>query len=333
MNPILKTIKATLIALLIMAPFNHAFANNAVVASGEASEELVDSMINLASASANLSGAGLYLGGSVAIAIGKPIADVVLQSAEVSMDTISFSTEVLLDGIVTTAQLSQELAHAGVEMSTDVAAFVLHAANAGIHMSTETATLFLNQAVNIAVASGRLSGETATLAAALVSAGVDLSIDVTKLTADAAKAGIQISEEAAKNLITACFKISAQCIEATILAERYLLMTLEEANRILYETSLATVAASIRDGQHAYHFSIETARKLKDLGIDSAKYAKELGVRSVKAGVDLTVSAIQGANEATVVVINTGSGLVISTLDSLTAAVEDATKKIEKATP
>lgn len=333
MNPISKAIQTILMAFLIIASFNQAFAKNAVVASGEASEESVDSMINLASASANLSGAGLDLGGNVVIAVGKPIAKVVLQSAEVSMDAVSFSTEVLLDGLVTTAQLSQELTRAGVELSSDATTLALHAANVGIHMSTETATLFLNQAVNIAAASGRLSSETAALAAALVSAGVDLSIDTAKLIADAAKAGIQISEEAAKNLISACLEISAQCIKSAVVAERYLLMTLEEANRILYETSLATVAASIHAGQQSYKFSMETARKLKDLGIDSAKYAKELGIRSAKASADLAASSIKGANDATVVVINTGSGLIISTLDSLTAAAENATEKIKKVTP
>ncbi len=196
------TLNIILIAFIILFS-TAAHGRNAVVASGEASEASVEAAINLLSASADLSAAGLELGGSIAIELGKPLANIVLTSAEVSMESVAFSTEVLADGFVTTAMLSSELAHAGIDLSVDAVQLVASATAAGIAMSTETAGLFLHQAVNIAAASGRLSGEVATLSVALAAAGVDLSVDSAKLVADAAAKGVAISEEAAKNIITA----------------------------------------------------------------------------------------------------------------------------------
>jgi hypothetical protein len=330
-NEMKKTIQAIKIIIFSLIVLTHgsAHSRNAVVASGEASEEMVGAVLNLASASANLSAAGLYLGGSVAIAVGKPIAEVVLRGAEVSMDSVSFSADVLADGLITTAQLSRKLAGAGVELSADAVMLSAQATKAGIAISADTAALFLNQAVNIAAASGRLSGEVAGFTAALASAGVELSIDSAKLVANAAKSGIKLSEETAEKIIAACLKISNDCINTAVITERYLLMTLEEANRLLYETSIATIAASKQAGKLTYQFTTETAGKFKELGIDGAKYAKELSIRSAKAGAEATTSAIKGANDATVVVINTGSGLIIASLDTLTASVNEATKKVQ----
>ncbi len=324
-----KAIKIVVFFLIVLI-HGSAYSRNAVVTSGEASEEMVGSVLNLASASANLSAASLYLGGSVAIAVGKPVAEVILRSAEISMDSVAFSGEVLTDGLITTAQLSRKLASAGVELSADAVVFSAQATKAGIAISAETAALFLHQAVNIAAASGRLSGEVAGLTAALVSAGVDLSVDSAKLAANAAKAGIKLSEETAGKIITACLKISADCINTAVITERYLLMTLEEANRLLHEASIATVAASKQTGKLTYQFSKETAGRLKELGIDGAKYAQELSIRSAKAGAEAVTLTIKGANDVTVVVINTGSGLIIASLDSLTASINETTKKIKK---
>lgn len=223
------TFKMTLLALIVLFCGN-AYGGNAVVASGEASEEMLDAGLNLASASANLSSASLYLGGTVAITLGKPVAELILNSAEVSMDSVSFSAEVLADGLVTTAQLSKKLASAGVELSADAAMVAAHATQAGVAISAETAAIFLNQAVNIAAASGRLSGEVAEFTDALASAGVELSADSAQLVANAAKAGIELSEDTARNIVAACLEISNECINAAVVTERYLLMTLEEAN-------------------------------------------------------------------------------------------------------
>ena len=327
-----KTVRAInmMISFLIVFVNGNAYSRNAVVASGDASEEMVGAVLNLASASANLSAAGLYLGGSVAIAVGKPVAEVVLQGAEFSMDSVSFSAEVLADGLITTVQLSRKISSAGIELSADAIALSEKATKAGIAISEDTAALFLNQAINIAAASGRLSGEVAGLTAALTSAGVELSIDSAKLVVNAAKAGVKLSEETADQIIAACLKISTDCINAAVITERYLLITLEEANGLLHETSMATIAASKQAGKLTYQFTTETAGKLKELGIDSAKYAKELSIRSTKAGAETTTLVIKGANDATVVVINTGAGLIIASLDNLTASVNAATKKIKQ---
>ncbi len=97
---------------------------------------------------------------------GKPIATTILDAAEVSGDAMVFSADVLSEGIISTGQLSSDLTRAGVDFSADSATFVANAALAGIYISTDTAEFFLSQAVNIAAASGRLSGETAELAIA-----------------------------------------------------------------------------------------------------------------------------------------------------------------------
>ncbi len=97
----------------------------------------------------------------------------------------------------------------------------------------------------------------------------------------------------------------------------------------MYETSIATVAKSNRAGKKTIEFTLETAGQLQALGIDSAKYAKELSIKAAHATVDTAVISINGANDAIVVVINTGSGMVVASLDKLTAAVEIAAKKIE----
>lgn len=323
-----KTCRLTLFVLIVLFCSN-AYGNNAVTVSGDASQEVVGAAINLASASSHFSAASLYLGGSVVIAVGKPVAGVVLQSAEVSMDTVAFSAEVLTDGLITTVQLSKQLAGAGIELSADAALLAAQATLAGIDISTDTAALFLHQAVNIAAASGKLSGEVATLTGALAAAGVELSVDSAILVANAAKAGIEVSEESAKQLIAACLAISQECIDAAVITERYLVMTLEEANKLLYETSMATVAATKNAGAATYAFTMETAGLLKDLGIDSAKYAKELSVRSAKAGVKVATVTMTGANDVIVVVINTGSGLIVASLNTITASVQEATNKIE----
>jgi hypothetical protein len=322
------TIHIILLALIVSFA-TAAHGSNAVVASGEATEASVEAAVNLLSASANLSAAGLELGGSIAIEIGRPVAEIVLTSAEVSMESVAFSTEVLVDGLVTTAMLSNELAHAGIALTVDAVQLAALATGAGIAMSADTAGLFLHQAVNIAAASGRLSGEVAELAVTLAAAGVELSVDSARLVADAAVQGVAISEEAAKNIIAASLTIANECINAAVVTERYILMTLEEANRLLRETSVATVAAAIKTGKQAARFTAATAGHLKQLGIDSAKYSRELSERAVKAGVNAAVVTIKGANDATVVVINTGSGLIVASLDTLTAAVEKTTKSLQ----
>ncbi|MCI5161849.1 MAG: hypothetical protein D3917_07465 [Candidatus Electrothrix sp. AX5] len=322
------TLHIILIALIVSFS-TVAHGKNAIVASGEASKASVEAAINILSASADLSAAGLELGGNIAIELGKPLANIVLTSAEVSMESVAFSTEVLADGFVTTAMLSNELAHAGIDLSVDAAQLAASATAAGITMSAETAGLFLHQAVNIAAASGRLSGEVAKLSVALAAAGVELSVDSAKLVADAAAKGVTISEEAAKNIITASLSIAKECIAAAVVTERYILMTLEEANTLLRETSMATVAAAIKTGRQTVEFTAATASHLKQLGINSVKYSKELSKRAATAAVNATIVTVNGANDATVVVINTGSGLIVASLDTLTAAVEKTTKKIQ----
>jgi len=252
----------------------------------------------------------------------------VLETVRISGASLAFSADVLADGLKTTAEMSAELTLAGVEFSADTTVFIARAASAGIHLSADTAEIFLTQAVNIAAASGRLSGESAKLAAAMAKAGVELSADAAILVANAGRAGIHISEETARRFIAASLDIADECIQSTVIAERYVVMTLAEANALLKEASLATVRAGIRGGRQVYTFTARTAGYLNDLGIDSAKYAKELTVQAFDATTDAVIHSVRGANDAVVVVINTGSGLVVATMDSLTASIEDTTNKI-----
>ncbi|MCW5213362.1 hypothetical protein VU04_10690, partial [Desulfobulbus sp. TB] len=134
----LHTLHVILIAFIVSFS-STAHGRNAIVASGEASEASVEAAINLLSASVDLSAASLELGGSIAIELGKPLANIVLTSAEVSMESVAFSTEVLADGVVTTAMLSSELAHAGIDLSVDAGQLAASATAAGIAMSAETA--------------------------------------------------------------------------------------------------------------------------------------------------------------------------------------------------
>ncbi len=322
-----KKIKLLIITLLLFCTTS-SHAGNSFIASGEASEGMSEAALHLASASATLSGASLHLSGEVAIALGKPVAETILQAAAISGDAVIFSSSVLAQGLVTTAQLSSDLTHAGIEFSTDAALLVASAAHAGIHISIDTAELFLSQAVNIAAASGRLSGEAAELALALGAAGVELSADSVKIVAAAGKAGLAISTEAAEQLISASLVIAAGCIERAVIAEHYVLMTLEEANSILHEASIATVKAGLAAGRTTYAFTAATAGHLHSLGIDSAKFAKELTIKAAQTTSEAVVHSVHGANDAIVVVINSGSGLIVATLDELTAAVENTTHRI-----
>ena len=321
---------AALIATGIFFCSAPAFAGSPMTASGEASEDMIESTVCLASASAPLSGASVYLSGSAVITAGHAVPTTVLDAAEVSGDAVVFSGEVLVDGLTTTAMLSRDLTLAGVDFSADSARLVADAAGAGIHLSVDTAELFLDQAAQIAAASGRLSGETAELAVSLAIAGVTISADSTRLVADAAAAGIEISEDAAENLITASLAIAAECIETAVITERYVLMTLEEANRLLREASVTTVRTTIEAGRKTYTFSRETAGHLQSLGIDAGRFAAELSRKAATATVDGVTHTVRGANDAIVVVINTGSGLVVASLDSITEKVESTTAKIQK---
>lgn len=305
-------------------------AGNAVVASGEASEDMAEAVLHLASASGNLSAASLYLSGDVAITLGKPVAGIILRTAEISGETIVFSGSVLVAGLVTTGQLSADLTQAGIEFSADSATLAADAARAGINISSDTAELFLSQAVNIAAASGRLSGEVGELAVVLVAAGVDLSADSAKIVADAAKAGIQVSEDSANKLVAASLAIAAECIENTKITERYVVMTLEEANKLLREASVATVKTGLEAGRKSYAFTRETAVHLHDLGIDSIIYAKELTNQAAHHASTTIIHTVKGANDSIVVVINTGSGLIVASLDSLTAAVDNTAQRIQQ---
>jgi hypothetical protein len=323
----ISQIKSLFVAALLLCSTS-SYAGNAGVASGEASEDMLDAVVHLASASGNLSSAGVQLSGDVAITIGESVADVILNAAEVSGDAVVFSSAVLADGLMTTAQLSSELTLAGVSFSADTAVFVANAGHAGIHISADTAGIFLTQAVNITAASGRLSGEAAELAVALAAAGVEFSADSTILIANAGVAGIHISEEAAERFIAASLDIASECIDSAIITERYLIMTLEEANNMVREASVATVRKSLEIGNTAYTFTAETAGHLRSLGIDAVKYAGELTDRAANAAVTTVVHSVKGTNDAIVVVINTGSGLIVASLDSITAAVEATTNTI-----
>lgn len=324
-----KQLQAIVAAAMIFCA-SASFAGNAVIASGDASEDLAEAAVHLVSASGRLSAASLYLSGDVSIGLGRALGETVLSAAEISGEAVVFSAEVLAEGLITTAHLSSQLVQAGVHLSVDSALLVSRAAAAGIHISVDTAELFLDQAVTIAVASGRLSGEAADLALSLAAAGVEVSADTAVLIANAGKAGIELSEEAATGFITASLDIAAECIATAVITERYLVMTLEEANRILQQASIATVQKSIAAGRHTYSFSRDTAVHLHGLGIDAAKYAKELTKRAVQTTAATIVHTVKGTDDAVVVVINTGSGLIVATLDSLTAAVDNTANTLKK---
>jgi hypothetical protein len=326
----IRTRIGLLLSAIVLFSTSPTYAGNAVIASGEASEDMFDATFNLASASGNLSAASLHLSGDVAITMGKPIANIIINSAEISGDMVVFSAVVMVDGLVTTGKLSADLSRAGIQFSADSAALVAHAGMAGINISTDTAGIFLTQAVNIAAASGRLSGEVGELAIVLAAAGVDLSADSAVMVANAGKGGIQLSEDAAERLIAASLAIAAEAIEDAKITERYVLMTLEEANRLLQETSVATVKAGFEAGKQTYEFTTVTATHLYGLGIDSIKYAGELTGRAAQQTSTTVIHTVKGANDSIVVVINTGSGLIVASLDSLTASIDQTTKIIEK---
>ena len=325
---LLNTFRAAVAATLLLCT-TPCFAGNFGGASEDASSDISGSALMLTSAAACLSGASVYLSADAVITLGTPIADTIIDAAEVSGDAVVFSSDVLTEGLVTTGQLSADLTRAGVDFSADSAAFVATAALSGIYISTDTAELFLSQAVNIAAASGRLSGDAAELAVTLAAAGVEISADSTVLIANAGKAGIYLSEDAAQSFIDHSLAIAAECIESAKITERYVLMTMAEANQILKEASINTVQSSIKGGIKTYTFTVETASHLQSLGIDSVKYAKDLSKRAAGATVKTISTSVHGANDAIVVVINTGSGLVVASLDSLTDAVNNTTAKIQ----
>ncbi len=324
-----KTVYKFIAASCVLLSTLPAFAGNSAVASGEASEEMVEAVIHLASATANLSAASMQLSADTVITLGQPVATAILRGAEISGDTIVLTGNILKEGLISTAQLSADLTTAGIEFSADTAALVAGASLAGIYLSTETAVYFLDQAVNIAAASGRLSGEAAELALELTAAGVEISADSAILVANAGKKGIEISEEAATNFIDQSLAIAAECIEAAQITERYVIMTAAEANRLLKEASLQTVQSAIEGGKQVYTFTTETAKHLHSLGIDSVKLAKELSEKAATATVTAVNHSIQSADDAIVVVINTGSGLIVTAIDTLTQQVEKTTDAIK----
>lgn len=301
----------------------HSYAGNSVVASGEASEDLSGAAVHLVSASANLSSASLYLSSGVAISLGCSISTTIINGADISGDAVVFSADVLADGLMTTARLSKNLTMAGIQFSGDATLLAAQAAGKGIYISTETAAVFLNQAVNIVAASGRLSGETAELAVLLTAAGVELSADSAILVANAGKKGIYLSADAADNFIANSLHIASECIDSAVIAERYIIMTAKEANRILAETSIATVQKTIEAGKTTYVFSKNTASHLKSLGIDASKYTAELTIKAANTVSTTFINTLNYADNEVVIVINTGSGLIIASIDSLTAAVEE----------
>ena len=325
---LLNTFRSAVAATLLLCT-TPCFAGSFVGASEDASTDMAGSALMLTSAAACLSGASVYLSADAVITLGTPIANTILDAAEVSGDAVVFSTDVLTDGLVTTGQLSADLTKAGVDFSADSAVFVASAALSGIYISTDTAELFLSQAVNVAAASGRLSGEAAELAVTLAAAGVTISADSTILIANAGKAGIHLSEDAAQSFIDSSLAIAAECIESVKITERYVLMTVAEANQILKEASIDAVKSSIKGGKKTYTFTLETASHLQSLGIDSVKYAKDLSKRAAITTAKTISTSVNGANDAIVVVINTGSGLVVASLDSLTDTVNNTTAKIK----
>ncbi len=324
-----KTLGNFVVASCVLFSVSPVFAGNSVVESGEASEEMAEAVVRLAAATGNLSAASMQLSADTAIALGRPVAKAILRGAEISGDTIILTGDILKEGLISTAKLSADLTLAGVEFSTDTAALVTGAALAGIYISTETAEFFLDQAVDIAAASGRLSGEAAELALELTAAGVEMSADSAILVANAGKKGVAISEEAAKDFIDKSLAIAAECIEAAQITERYVIMTAAEANRLLKEASLKTVKSAIQGGKRVYTFTAETATHLHNLGIDSVKLAKELSNKAATATVTAVSHSIQSADDAIVVVINTGSGLIVTAIDTLTQQVEETTKAVK----
>ncbi len=326
---ILNTFRSAVAATLLLCT-SPCFAGSFVGASEDASADIAGSALMLASASAYFSAASVYLSADAVITLGTPVAHAIIDAAEVSGDAVAFTTHVLTEGLITTGKLSADLSRAGVNFSADSVSFAATAALVGIYISTDTAELFLSQAVNIAAASGRLSGEAAELAVTLAAAGVEISADSTVLIANAGKAGIHLSEDAAQAFIDSSLAIAAECIESAQITERNVLMTVAEANQILKEASLNAVRSSIQGGKKTYAFTIETASHLQSLGIDSVKYAKDLSKRAAQSSVNSIGTTIHGANDAIVVVINTGSGLVVASLDSLTDAVNNTTAKIQK---
>ncbi len=319
-----------LLAAAVILCSGSAYAGNAVIASGEASEDMAESVIHLASASANLSGASLNLSGEVAIALGRPLADVVVRSAEISSDALIFSAASLSAGILTTAHLSSQLTSAGIQFSADSATLSADAAQAGIYLSVDTAEFFLDQAVSVAAASGRLSGEVAELTVALSAAGVELSADSVRLIANAGNAGIHLSGEMADAIISASLAVASECIEKAVFVERYVLMTLKDANRLVKEASIATVQMGLNGGKKSYQFTVETATHLHSLGLDATKFAKELSKRAMQRTTTGVTHIINGTNDTIVIVINTGSGLLVASLDTLTEAVEKSTSNLNK---
>ncbi len=324
-----KTVCNIVAASCILLCVSPAFAGNSVVASGEASEEMVEAALSLVSATANLSAASVQLSADTAITLGKPVARTILRGAEISGDTIILTGDILKEGLISTARLSADLTTAGIEFSADTAALVTGAAIAGIYISTETAGYFLDQAVNIAAASGRLSGEAAELALELTAAGVEMSADSAILVANAGKKGVKLSEEAAANFIDKSLSIAAECIEAAQITERYVIMTAAEASKLLKEASLQTVRSAINGGKQVYTFTAETAAHLHSLGIDSIKLAKELTKKAANTTVTVVNHSIKSADDAIVVVINTGSGLIVTAIDTLTQHVEKTTDAIK----
>jgi len=325
---LLNTFRSAVAATLLLCT-TPCFAGSFVGASEDASADMAGSALMLTSAAACLSGASVYLSADAVITLGTPIASTIIDAAEISGDTVAFSADVLTEGLVTTGKLSSDLTRAGVNFSADSAAFVATAALSGVYISTDTAELFLTQAVNIAAASGRLSGEAAELAVTLAAAGVEISADSTVLITNAGKAGVHLSEEAAQAFIDSSLAIAAECIESAQITERYVLMTVAEANQILKEASVTAVKSSIAGGKRTYTFTVETASHLHSLGIDSVKYAKTLSKRAAQSTVKTIGTTVHGANDAIVVVINTGSGLVVASLDSLTDSVNNTTAKIK----
>lgn len=325
---ILNRFRSAVAATLLLCG-SPCFAGSFVGASEDASADMAGSALMLTSAAACLSGASVYLSADAVVTLGTPVARSIMSAAEISGDAVSFSADVLAEGLITTAKLSADLTTAGVYFSGDSAAFAARAALAGIHISTDTAELFLAQAVNIAAASGRLSGEAAELAVTLTAAGVEFSADSAVLVANAGKAGIHLSEEAAESFINNSLAIAADCIEAAQLTERYVLMTVAEANQLLKEASINAVHTSLSAGKKTYTFTVETASHLHNLGIDSAKYAKELTVKAATTGKKAVKTSIHGANDAIVIVINTGSGLIVSSLDSLTDTINNTTATLQ----
>ncbi len=137
------------------------------------------------------------------------------------------------------------------------------------------------------------------------------------------------SEEAAKDFIESSLAIAADCIAAAQITERYVLMRAAEANRLLKEASLQTVRTAIAGGKQAYRFTADTAIILHNLGIDSVKFANELRKKAATATVVTVHRSIQAADDAIVVVINTGSGLIVTAIDTLTEQVEATSKAIQ----